>query len=134
MGLEQLLDKFNAFSFIVLPTAHLSLCLFFLRTDTIINKYISLQIFISLICKCILTKIYLKYIYIFFNRNILIAPHPENLNQEIIFPGIITAALKVDEISFTEWKSQIRKQFAIVVVCVQRARNILLESYPNESL
>ena len=60
------------------------------------------------------------------------APHPENLNEEVIFPGIITALLRADD-SPGDWKTEVRRQFAVVVVCLQRARNILLESYPAES-
>ncbi|KAK7471446.1 hypothetical protein BaRGS_00035934, partial [Batillaria attramentaria] len=33
-------------------------------------------------------------------RNILMAPHPENLNEEVIFPGIITALLQADMLIF----------------------------------
>ena len=60
------------------------------------------------------------------------APHPENLNEEVVFPGIITALLRADD-NPGDWKTEVRRQFAVVVVCLQRARNILLESYPAES-
>ncbi|KAL8620434.1 hypothetical protein ACOMHN_066745 [Nucella lapillus] len=66
-------------------------------------------------------------------RNILIAPHPENLNEEIVFPGVVTALLKADDSSNADWKNEVRRQFAILVVCLQRARNILLESFPAEA-
>ncbi|XP_070207655.1 N-acetylated-alpha-linked acidic dipeptidase 2-like [Littorina saxatilis] len=65
-------------------------------------------------------------------RNVLMAPHPENLNEEIVFPGIITALLKADDTS-DSWKNEVKRQFAIIVVCLQRGRNILLESYPADS-
>ncbi|PVD37111.1 hypothetical protein C0Q70_04105 [Pomacea canaliculata] len=67
-------------------------------------------------------------------RNVLIAPHPENLNEEIIFPGIINALLQAKVDTTDRWKEEVRKQFAVLVVCLQRARNIVTESYPTESL
>ncbi|XP_076472403.1 N-acetylated-alpha-linked acidic dipeptidase 2-like [Babylonia areolata] len=89
-------------------------------------------------------------------RNILIAPHPENLNEEIVFPGVVTALLQAEDdptpsttttssstptgaggggeaAELSDWKNEARRQFAILVVCLQRARNILLESFPADA-
>ena len=61
------------------------------------------------------------------------APHPENLNEEVTFPGITAALFSLDDSDPATWKREVGRQVAIVVVCLQRARNILLESYPAEA-
>ncbi|KAK3581371.1 hypothetical protein CHS0354_016217 [Potamilus streckersoni] len=55
-------------------------------------------------------------------RNVLVAPDPENLNQEIVFPGIISAIYEGKQSK--QWNS-LREQLAYLVISLRRASDIL---------
>ncbi|XP_012946198.1 aminopeptidase NAALADL1 [Aplysia californica] len=61
-------------------------------------------------------------------RNLLIAPHPDNLNEEVVFPGL-AGNLGSDP---SEERVQLSRELVILVVAVKRARDILLDDFgPN---
>ncbi|KAK0061299.1 N-acetylated-alpha-linked acidic dipeptidase 2 [Biomphalaria pfeifferi] len=59
-------------------------------------------------------------------RNVLIAPHPENLNEEVIFPGLSETEI-VD-------RTLLQRELVIVVIAIKRARDILMDDFGPDIL
>ncbi|KAH9513589.1 Glutamate carboxypeptidase 2 [Bulinus truncatus] len=57
-------------------------------------------------------------------RNVLIAPHPDNLNEEVIFPGLAVS----DEVSDIN-TAQLRRDLVILVIAIKRAKDILMDDF-----
>ncbi|XP_059173652.1 putative N-acetylated-alpha-linked acidic dipeptidase [Physella acuta] len=57
-------------------------------------------------------------------RNVLIAPHPDNLNEEVIFPGLV-----VSEDSSDVDRDQLRRELVILIIAIKRAKDILVDDF-----
>ncbi|KAK6182867.1 hypothetical protein SNE40_010455 [Patella caerulea] len=63
-------------------------------------------------------------------RNYLVAPHVENINEETVFPGIVSGVLHGKTTG--DW-DVLRQQVAILTITLQRASSILNEEIHTES-
>ncbi|CAL1544111.1 unnamed protein product [Lymnaea stagnalis] len=57
-------------------------------------------------------------------RNVLIAPHPDNLDQEVIFPGL---AVSDDDPGVDV--EQLKKELVALVIAIKRAKDILMDDF-----
>ncbi|XP_067658691.1 putative N-acetylated-alpha-linked acidic dipeptidase isoform X1 [Haliotis asinina] len=64
-------------------------------------------------------------------RNVLVSPHPENLNDETVFPGLIWGAIEGRRTG--NW-DMFRHQLSVLLVCFRQARDILTEDIISATL
>ncbi|XP_029642132.1 N-acetylated-alpha-linked acidic dipeptidase 2 isoform X2 [Octopus sinensis] len=55
-------------------------------------------------------------------KNVLMAPHPDNINEQLIFPGVISAALEGQS---SKDYNLLKEQLAVLVLAFQTAEDVL---------